>query len=651
MGRTRGMNPGGFLRGPGVKHVGLPEKDGVGAGVAAASEIDFRRHGVDTRASEGKHRDGRNLNSQGAPERAMAERNRDPRRNNPVLILTGLGYVLVIGLIWMDEVFDLPHRLLGAPATPFRWSAAVLHSGVVTLVTILVGAVMYRLVRGRRAANADLKRLATHYQVLADHTYDWEFWVGGEGQFLHSSPSCHRISGHHPEEFAADPGLLGRLVHPGDRAAFEEHRRHAHQERTAGEIRFRIIRKDGAVRWIGHVCQPVFGTDGTPLGVRGSNRDITAVRHAEVALETIASHLRRAQEVARLGSWDLDLVTGQLFWSDEVYRIFGVAGGTPLDYRTFLGMVHEEDREAVERMWREALGGGAYDIEHRIRVDGRDKWVREAAEVEFGEDGRAIRGIGIVQDITARREAEEEVARLDLELAHVTRVATLGEFAAALAHELNQPLAAILTNAQAGLRFMDRDELEPGEIREIFTDIAADDQRARDVILRLRELTRKPLGDRPPEPLAVNPLVAGVLGIVRGEISLRGVELATELAGDVRTVSANGVRIQQALLNLIQNALEAMESTGQKRLTVRTGNTEDGRVEISVIDTGPGFAGAGGADVFRPFFTTKKDGMGMGLAISRAAVEAHGGSLRAFAADGGGARVVISLPAAGEVEI
>ena len=378
--------------------------------------------------------------------------------------------------------------------------------------------------------------------------------------------------------------------------------------------------------------------------MRGSNRDITGVRHAEVALETIAAHLRRAQKVGKIGSWELDIRSGQLFWSDEVYRIFGVAGGTPLDYKSFMQLVHEEDRDAVDQSWREALACGSYDIEHRIRVDGGIRWVREAAEVEFAADGSPLRGIGIVQDITARREAEEEVDRLGGELAHVTRVATMGEFAAALAHELNQPLAAILTNAQAALRFLDREEPDMEEIREILADIASDDQRARDVILKLRELTKKPLGDRPPEALDVNYLVRGVLGIVKGDISLRGVELKTELAEEVRAVSANGVRIQQALLNLLRNALEAMETTDSRRLTVRTRNSDDGLVEIAVIDTGPGFSGELAAEVFKPFFTTKEDGMGMGLAISRAAVEAHGGSLRAGNAAGGGAEVVIALP-------
>jgi C4-dicarboxylate-specific signal transduction histidine kinase len=275
------------------------------------------------------------------------------------------------------------------------------------------------------------------------------------------------------------------------------------------------------------------------------------------------------------------------------------------------------------------------------------RWVREKAEVEFDDANRPVRGIGTVQDITARKTAEAEIDRLSGELAHVTRVATLGEFAAALAHELNQPLTAILANAQAALRFLDRGEPDLTEIREILADIAGDDQRARDIILKLRELTRKPLGRRPPEPLRVNPLVTDVLRIVRADLTLRGVELATAFAEDLPAVSANGVQIQQALLNLILNALEAMDGRETRRLSIET-RPADGSVEIAVADTGPGFGEGGPEAIFRPFFTTKDEGMGMGLAISRAAVEAHGGTITAGDAEGGGAEFVVALPARGE---
>lgn len=373
-------------------------------------------------------------------------------------------------------------------------------------------------------------------------------------------------------------------------------------------------------------------------------------REAEKELAERAEHLHRAQEVASLGSWRLDLAAGELYWSDEVFRLFGVPPGTGLEYSTFIDAVLPEDREYVDRSWREALEGGPYDIEHRILVGGEVKWVRERAEVEFDASGRAVRGTGIVQDITPRKSAEEEAARLQAELDHVTRVATLSEFSSALAHELNQPLAAILSNAQAALRFLDVDPPDLAELREILEDVVRDDQRARDVILKLREMFRKSAGRRAFARLEVNPLVEDVLRIAKGDLAMRRVSLETDLGSGLPSVTGDAVQLRQVLLNLVLNALEAMERTPAPRLSLRTRNgTDGGGVQIEVADTGPGIAPGEESRLFQPFFTTKEHGMGMGLAVSRAIVEAHGGRIGVSGnGDVTGVRFVITLPASGE---
>ncbi len=570
-------------------------------------------------------------------------------KQRPVLLLIGLGYVLLLVLVWLDELLDFPHLILGAPQIPFSQQGALLHSVVITLVAGLIGLVIVGLQTAQKKATAEKVELTAELGILAEHTWDWAFWEGPNGDFIYTSPSCVRITGYGPEEFLADPGLLEGIIHEADLADYRDHQRRIHDSRSPGEIRFRITTRAGELRWLGHVCRPIFTEDGVFLGIGGSNRDITAQKLAEEALERNEAHLNHAQEVARVGSWDLDLVTARLHWSDEVCRIFGVTGGAPLDYDAFLESVHEEDRDFVDRSWRDALKGAPYDIEHRIRVHDAIRWVREKAEVEFDEQGQAVRGIGIVQDITALREAEDDAARLEAELAHVTRIATLGEFSAALAHELNQPLAAILSNAQAALRFLAGDTPDIEEIREILGDIVKDDQRARDIILKLRELTKKPTGSQAPEPLAVDPLIDGVLHIARGDLLLRGVAVEKMLAGDLPLVCANAVQIQQALLNLILNALEAMGDRPEQRLTIET-KTVNGSVEIAIRDTGPGFDEDRIEELFKPFFTSKEEGMGMGLAISRAIAESHGGHIRAENAPDGGARVVISLPACTENE-
>jgi PAS domain S-box-containing protein len=572
---------------------------------------------------------------------------RSERPGSPVLLLVALGYTVLLLLVWLDELLDFPHLILGAPRVPFSWHGAVLHSLVITVVAVLFGLAVYGLMASRRKAAAEKIELAEKLRIIAEHTWDWAFWQGPGGEFIYASPSCLRITGYAPEEFIADAGLLDRIIHEEDREAYREHSRDTHDRREPGETRFRIVTRDGEVRWLGHVCRPIFKASGEFLGKRGSNRDITAQKLAEEALERNAAHLKHAQEVAKVGSWELDLTGGELQWSEQVYRIFGVEGDIPLDYEAFLARVHEEDRDFVDRSWRAALGGAPYDLEHRIRVGDEVRWVREEAEIVFDEAGRAVRGVGIVQDVTARREAEEDADRLEAELAHVTRIATLGEFSAALAHELNQPLAAILANAQAARRFLAENEPDLDEIREILDDIAEDDQRARDVILRLRDLTKKPTRHQPPEAVRLPPLIDGVLRIARGDLLLRGVPVDQAQPEDLPAVRANAVQLQQALLNLILNALEAMGDRPDRRLSIETAMV-NGDVEIAVRDTGPGFEEDRLDDIFKPFTTSKEEGMGMGLAISRAIAETHGGRIRAENVPEGGARVVITLPAGTE---
>jgi PAS domain S-box-containing protein len=574
----------------------------------------------------------------------------EPQKCSPVLILVGLGYFVLLLLIWLDEAVDLPALLLGDEPSDFSWQAIVLHAGVVTVVAVPLGLAIARLQCSRKNAGVALEEMADRLKTLAEHTRDWAFWQSPEGDFLYSSPSCLRITGYGPVEFAEDHSLLEDIVHEDDREAYLAHRESAHEERQPGETRFRILRRDGEMRWIGHVCQPIFDRNQRFLGMRGSNRDITAERLAEEAVEKSEAHLNRAQKVASIGSWDLDLAAGRLYWSEEVYRIFGVCHGTPLDYPAFLETLFPEDREFVDKKWREALAGKPYDIEHRIRVGEEVRWVREKAEVEFNEAGRALRGVGIVQNITDLKAAEAEAARLENELNHLTRVSTLGEFSAALAHELNQPLAAILSNSQAALRFLDADDVDMAEIREILEDIVADDQRARGIIQKLREMTRKPTEWLNAESLAVNPLVEDVLKLVRGDLIMRGVTLEEDLRDGLPLVSASAVQIQQALLNLILNALEAMEQVEDRTLVISTRDSGNGTVELTVSDTGPGFEPGIKEQVFKPFLTTKEAGMGMGLAICRALIEKHGGRIRAEDAPEGGARFVISLPALREAK-
>jgi C4-dicarboxylate-specific signal transduction histidine kinase len=256
--------------------------------------------------------------------------------------------------------------------------------------------------------------------------------------------------------------------------------------------------------------------------------------------------------------------------------------------------------------------------------------------------------IALVLQSRRRRRAELEARRRREELAHMTRVATMGELTASLAHEINQPLAAILSNAQAGTRLLASDEVQLDEIREILTDIAADGLRAGEVIRRMRTLLRK--GEFRPMELDMNELVEEVAGLVRGELILQNVALTLELSPKLRPVHGDRVQLQQVLLNLMMNALDAMKEVpdGSRRVLVRSALFEANAVKVSVEDTGVGIAADKLEKCFEPFVTTKAHGLGLGLSICRSIIQAHGGRIGSKNNSGRGATFWFTLPAVDE---
>jgi signal transduction histidine kinase len=248
------------------------------------------------------------------------------------------------------------------------------------------------------------------------------------------------------------------------------------------------------------------------------------------------------------------------------------------------------------------------------------------------------------KDVIAQRRAELEAKEQRQQLTHLTRVSLLGQLSGALAHELNQPLTAILSNAQAALHFLAADRIDPAELREILGDIVAEDQRASEVIRRLRALFKR--GETQLQWLDANELVREALDIAHGDLVARDVAAATELSPYLPPVKGDRVQIEQVLLNLLLNACEAMSANtrGQRELTIGTQATADGEVQISVADRGPGIPADEEPRLFEPFFTTKPQGLGLGLSISRSIITAHGGHLWGGNNDGPGATFYIVLP-------
>ena len=358
-----------------------------------------------------------------------------------------------------------------------------------------------------------------NYRTVANFTYDWEYWANPDGTLKYVSPSCERISGYRAEEFLERPDLLREIVVSEDQTLWNCHHQDEHQGMQAGELRFRIGRKDGGIRWIEHTCQPVTGSQGEFLGIRVSNRDITD-----------------------------------------------------------------------------------------------------------------------------RLQAELEAQRHREELAHLSRVGMLGELTASLAHELNQPLTAILSNAQAGQRFLQGTAPDPAEVAEILKDIAQDSKRAGDMVHHLRRHLRR--GEFERKPVSLNDVVQGVVVLVHTEAAASNVKLVYALPDDLPLVLGDRIQLEQVVLNLILNGLEAVRNipTGSRNLEIKTERQDAATLLVSILDSGSEIKPEEAEKIFEPFFTTKPEGLGLGLSLSRAIIEAHGGKLWATPLPHRGTALHFTLP-------
>jgi PAS domain S-box-containing protein len=260
-----------------------------------------------------------------------------------------------------------------------------------------------------------VKESAFHYKTIADFAYDWDLWINPDETLKYVSLSCERITGYTPEEFMNKSSLMTDIIVQEDMPLWDVHFHDSRREMQKQEVQFRIMRKDGELRWIEHICHPVHTKQGKFLGFRASNRDITRRKIVEEAFRKSERNLSEAQRIAHLGSWDWDIVTNELYWSDEVYRIFGLMPRRfDATYEAFLESVHPEDREAVKKAFNNSLADpeAKYSIEHRIvRPDGLERIVHERAEVTFNNDGKPVHMYGIVHDITEIKKTEDALKK------------------------------------------------------------------------------------------------------------------------------------------------------------------------------------------------------------------------------------------------
>jgi len=357
------------------------------------------------------------------------------------------------------------------------------------------------------------------------------------------------------------------------------------------------------------------------------------------------ANLKRAQEIASIGSLRYDIRKDVVNWSAGANEILGLPPDSQLTYKAFMKIIHPEDREQVKMRWKTALEGDAYDLEHRILVGGVVRWVRAKFEVEFDKHRKPLAATGNMQDITPRKKLEEETSRFRQQLAHVSRVYTVGELGQNLAHEINQPLTAIQANAEAAHQLLAGERPDLKEVCAALDDIVADNKRAQAVIRRIRNLVK----NVPPVPTRVdlNSMAAEAMKVVQADAASKGVAIHLELESGLPPVHGDEVQLQQVALNLILNAMEAVSQNQfpPRLVTVKTSRDVEGSVSLWVSDTGAGVDRQSAERLFEAFFTTKPQGLGLGLSISRTIVEAHGGSLGVASNIDKGASFCCRLPA------
>jgi PAS domain S-box-containing protein len=391
-------------------------------------------------------------------------------------------------------------------------------------------------------------------------------------------------------------------------------------------------------------CRDVLQGDLKSLQARTDLELEVLERTAELRRSEV--YLTEAQRLSRTGSFGWNVDSGAIFWSDESFRIFGYDKALSPTVDMALQRVHPDDLALVQRtIDRASSDGKDIDLEHRLLLpDGSVRNIHVVAHAVRNEAGQ-LEFNGALMDITAAKLAEEELHKAQAELAHVTRVTTLGELTASIAHEVNQPLAAIVTNGQAALRFLANATPDLDEARTALTSIVNEGLRAGEVIESIRAMFRNV--DQEKAPIDITKLVRDMLGLMRGELQANDVSVKTKLDDDLPDVRGNRVQLQQVILNLIRNAIEAMSSgtNGSRVLRITSVIHEPDDVLVSVGDSGPGIDPENTDRIFETFFTTKPQGTGVGLSICRSIIEGHKGRLWASFGIDHGAVFNVLLPA------
>jgi PAS domain S-box-containing protein len=435
----------------------------------------------------------------------------------------------------------------------------------------------------------------------------------------------------------------GSVVHPDDLARYVDEWRAALAAGEPTESEVRLRRADGKYRWWLTRNVPLRDEFGNIVNWYGTAIDIEERHRAEDALRRSEAYLAEAQRLSKTGSFGWSVSTGEIRWSEESFRIFQYDRTTKPTVELILKRVHPEDAVRVKQTIESAsMNGKNFEHEYRLVMpDNSVKYVHVVTNALSDKSGR-IEFVGAVKDVTESKHADEALREAQANLARVSRVTTMGELTASLAHEIKQPIAAAVTNAKTCLRWLGRDQPDVAEAREAAARNIKDITRASDIISSISLLFKKGALQR--ELVDLNELIREMIVLLRSEANRYSVSIRTELAEDLPKVMADRVQLQQVFMNLMLNGIDAMkETTAGGELTIKS-EAGDAQLLISVSDTGVGLPLKQAEQIFKAFFTTKDKGTGMGLPISRSIIESHGGRLWVTDNSGRGATFQFTLP-------
>jgi PAS domain S-box-containing protein len=596
----------------------------------------------------------------------------------------GIGREKLAGAVVMGAAIPVMHYtgMAAASFTPSGMPADLSYAvsistlgtaGIAAVTFVVLGLALLTSWVDRRFAAQTLElqeeKLQRSEAYLAEaqrltHTGSWAWRVAG-GDALHLSEEWYRIYGFDPEK--GPPTFEGRLqrTHPEDRAKWQGAIDRAIAEKSGYEVEFRILLPGGTVKHIRTVGHPVLSASGDLVQFMGSSTDITERKHADeererllaseraAFAETVAAQQRFRDLVNSVEGivWEADVPSFQfLFVSTQAERVLGYPVERWLSEPTFWkDHVHPEDQEWALQFCQTATAEKRdHDFEYRmIAADGRVVLLRDLVTVVV-EDGCVTRVRGVMVDLTNRKRAEEALRQAEADLAHINRVTTMGEMTASLAHEVNQPIAAAVTNANTCLRWLAGETPNLEEARAAAMRIVKDGTRAAGIISRVRLLFKKGIPER--ELVDVNEVIEEMIVLLRSQATRYSVSIRTELAPGLPQVMGDRVQLQQLMMNLIVNSIDAMKDVNETReLAIQSQRAENEQLQIIVSDTGLGLPPKQADQIFNAFFTTKVHGTGMGLSISRSIVESHGGRLWAAGNSPRGASFYFTLPTKVEV--